>query len=509
MACVPTVETIDRFEAEFARIGAEQEQLRTERRSTVAEQAEADGALEHLRQVAGTVPTEDDLAQARALRDRLWRLIRRAWESNGLPTPDDVGALLEPRQAAIISPGSMADAFERWESQADSHADRLRREASRVAQHAASLASLLKARQRLEFLEIQEKELLQRAEETRSQWATAWTSLGLDPLSPREMRGWLQLRKDLLKQAAELQDLRTEQKGLEGKHVLHHQRLSQRLQALGCPSCPPDESLTSLRDRAEAELKRLAELEIKRNRLIESVSKLKRQLEAARAQDLVVEQRLGTWRSQWAVAVAPLSLAPDVAIEEAAEVVNQATDLQSRIKEARDSQRRIAVLRQEAAQFASEVRSLCQRVASDLNPDASPGSPSIEIAAGELLRRFRIAQETWTTKQALIRQRESELASAGTPNSRSVRRACNWPHCARKRGAPWWTIYPRPSSASETRLSCEIGSRSSTSRSSNSVQANRSKRFVRRPWRSIGIDCPINFRRWQTRFPSSMPIAVS
>jgi len=411
-ACVPTVETIDRFEAEFARIGTEQEQLRTERRSTVAEQAEADGALEQLRQIAGTVPTQDDLVQVRALRDRLWRLIRRAWESNCLPAPDDVGSLLEPRQAPIISPGLLADAFERLESQADSHADRLRREASRVAQHAAALASLHKARQRLDFLEIQEKELLQRAEATRSRWATTWANLGLDPLSPREMRGWLQLRKDLLKQAAELQDLRTEQKGLEGKHVLHHQRLSQCLQALGCPSCPSDESLTALRDRAEAELKRLAELEIKRNRLIESVSKLKRQLETARAQDLVMEQRLETWRGQWAVAVAPLSLAPDVTIEEAAEVVNQATDLQSRIKEARDSQRRIAVFRQEAAQFASDVRNLCQRVASDLNPDASPGSSSVEIAAGELLQRFRIAQETSTAKQALIRQRESELTSA-------------------------------------------------------------------------------------------------
>ena len=46
-------------------------------------------------------------------------------------------------------------------------------------------------------------------------------------------------------------------------------------------------------------------------------------------------------------------------------VVNQATDLQSRIKEARDSQRRIAVLPPEAAQFAGDVRDLCQRVASD------------------------------------------------------------------------------------------------------------------------------------------------
>jgi len=107
-----------------------------------------------------------------------------------------------------------------------------------------------------------------------------------------------------------------------------------------------------------------------------------------------------------------LSLASNVTIEEAAELVNQSTELQSRIKEARDSQRRIAVFRQEAAQFASDLRSLCQRVASDLNPAARSGSPSIEIAASELLQRFRVAQETWTIKQAMIKQRESELANA-------------------------------------------------------------------------------------------------
>ncbi len=197
-----------------------------------------------------------------------------------------------------------------------------------------------------------------------------------------------------------------------GKHVLHHQRLSQCFQALGCPSCLADESLASLRDRAEGELKRLAELEIRRNRLTESVSKLKRQLEVARAQELALEQRLETWRGRWAIAVAALSLAPDVTVEEAAEVVNQATNLQSRIKEARDGQRRIAAIRQEAAQFASKVRNLCQRVTPDLKADASSGSSSVETAAGELLQRFRVAQETWTTKQALIQQRESELANA-------------------------------------------------------------------------------------------------
>ena len=92
--------------------------------------------------------------------------------------------------------------------------------------------------------------------------------------------------------------------------------------------------------------------------------------------------------------------------------LHQATDLQARIKEAREGQRRIGVLRQEAAQFVGDLRQLCQRVATDLNPDPSPGSPSIEITASELLARFRKAQEAWTAKQALIKQHESEQANA-------------------------------------------------------------------------------------------------
>ncbi len=411
-ACVPTIETIDRFEAEFTRITSEQEQRRTERRSTVAEQAEAEGTLEHLRQIAGTVPTEDDLVQLRSVRDRFWRLVRRAWENTSLPTPEEVGSLLDLQSAPTISPASLADAFERLESQADLQADRLRREAGRVAQQATATCQPTQGPATTPVSGDSGKGSAPAREQSRRQWVAAWEGLGLDPLSPREMRGWLQLRKDLLKQVAELENLRTEQKGIEEKCVLHRQRLTQCLQALGCPPRPPDESLSSLRDRAETELKRFVEIEVKRTGLIESISKLKQQFESARAQGLVVEQHLEAWRGQWALAIKPLSLAPDVSTEEAAKVVDQATELQSRIKEARDRQRRIAALRQEAAQFASEVSSVCRRVAADLNPDNNSTSWSVELAAGELLQRLHTVQETWTAKQALVKQRESELATS-------------------------------------------------------------------------------------------------
>ncbi len=101
----------------------------------------------------GNPANRGNLIQVRGRRDRLWKLIHRAWEARSLPTPDEIGPFFEPGQAPAISPGPLGEAFELLEHQADAHADRLRREADRVAQQASSLANLHKTRQQLEFLE--------------------------------------------------------------------------------------------------------------------------------------------------------------------------------------------------------------------------------------------------------------------------------------------------------------------------------------------------------------------
>jgi uncharacterized protein YhaN len=411
-ARAPAAETVDRFDDELAQAEAEREQLRKERQSAVDEKVEAEGMLELLRQSAGSVPTEDDLSRARADRDRLWTLIRRAWEDGRLPGTGDPGGLLEPGQAADVSPKMLADRFEQLKLLADSHADRLRREAERVAQQAAALASLRRSRRRLEFLDSQEEQLIRRGEEIAGRWRAAWAGLCIDPLSPREMRGWLQLRKELVAQSAEIQDRRGEVVGLEAKLAACRRWLGQELAALGEPAAASDEPLASFRGRAEAALKQLVQAEARRGKLVESRDKLKRQIEAAQLQAHALEQRLDAWRGRWAAAVAPLGLAADVTTEHAGAMIDQVAELQARIKEARDLQARIANLRRDAEQFGRDVREVCTRVAPELTPDDAPGSPSVEMAASELLRRFRLAGEARTARGSLIEQREAQSAAA-------------------------------------------------------------------------------------------------
>ena len=177
-------------------------------------------------------------------------------------------------------------------------------------------------------------------------------------------------------------------------------------------SADADEPLASLRGRAEAALKQLGQVEARRSKLVESKSKLQRQLETAQDQARDLERRLDAWRGQWAAAVAPLGLAAGVTAEHAGEMVGQSVELQARIKEARDLQVRIAGLRRDAEQFGRDVREVCKRVAPELTPADTPGSPSLEMAASELLRRLRLAGEARTARDALVEQREAQVATA-------------------------------------------------------------------------------------------------
>jgi uncharacterized protein YhaN len=414
-AIAPTAETIDRFDADFHHVETEREQYREEERNATAERVEAETTLERLRQSSGEVPTEDDLARTRGERDRHWRLIRRAWEDGEIPRAEEVRGLLGPETSADPRKlsGALADAFTRSIERADAQADRLRRETERVAQQAAALAALHRARQRLEFVGRRMAELHERSEKLARIWAELWSPLGLEPLSPREMRAWSQSRLDLLRQSAELHPLRLEAEKLEARRVEHRRRLMDALRSLGESTGDIDaaEPLASIRARAETALERLTAQETHRHKVAEAMTNLRRERDTRQAELRSLEHRLEACRTRWAAAVGALSPSADVTPAEAAEMLGQSIELQSRIKEARETLTRIETHRREGTNFARDVLDLCARVAPDLVPGDGTAMSSVEQAALELLRRFRAADEARARRDALAQRREAEAAS--------------------------------------------------------------------------------------------------
>ncbi len=133
---LPLAETVRRFEAEYSELEDDRKQLRKDRKKAAGE---LKSAMDDSREVAygGEVPTERDLVESRQKRQEGWHLLRRQWLDG-----EDIA-----KEAEEYEPGrAVHDAYEGYVEQADHIADRLRREAARVAK-AASL------RARIEGLE--------------------------------------------------------------------------------------------------------------------------------------------------------------------------------------------------------------------------------------------------------------------------------------------------------------------------------------------------------------------
>lgn len=170
-ARAPSLELVERFAAEASELDAERARLERHGEQMRTRLRDVERRLFALRR-EGDVPTEDELRTARADREGAWRELKRALSSSTPATDAHVAT------------------YEAQVSRADGVADRLRREAGRVA----ALAGLeSEERAAAEDAEDARKALEQNAgrrADLEERWQAAWTKIGLSPRAPAEMRAW-------------------------------------------------------------------------------------------------------------------------------------------------------------------------------------------------------------------------------------------------------------------------------------------------------------------------------
>ncbi|MFG0333233.1 MAG: AAA family ATPase, partial [Maioricimonas sp. JB049] len=180
---VPAEETIERFDADFRQLTSERDQLRSRQKEIDDELQRLQSELDRL-EGGGEIPTEQELDEARQQRDRGWRLILQQWRR------EDDGESIEDWVSQFSDVDDLAEAYRRCVARADELADRLRREADRVAEK----QQLSSQRRRLQE---QQKELDARLDDNgkriaskEGEWKAQWQPLGIVPRTPTEMRSW-------------------------------------------------------------------------------------------------------------------------------------------------------------------------------------------------------------------------------------------------------------------------------------------------------------------------------
>jgi uncharacterized protein YhaN len=427
---LPAAETIDRFESNINQLQSMYNQLGERTREVEGELRELDGQIDRLEREQA-VPSEEDLQKARQLRDAGWRLVRGAW------IEQDQEESKTTEFIANFSPaGNLAEAYERGVERADLVADRLRREANRVAGKAKLLADRSQRCDQLDKLNDQLRETTDRLTQLGVQWTTLWQPLGIQPLPPREMRSWVRKQDELARQVQALREQREQAERIHERIQTQRRQLGAQLQKLGELTTSPDETVVEILQRGQELVDRFDKVKRQREQFEGDIAGHTQELPAAEARVEQIETDLAHWQEQWAAAMARLGLGADSSPAQANAVLAAITTLFQKLHEADGFRRRIDGMDRDAAQFQADVQEMVQRTAPDL------ADLDVEAAEQELHARLLRGRNAQQSRQILFTRRGQEAGKlhkaqeALTATRSQLEAMCREAGCARHEDLP-------------------------------------------------------------------------
>ena len=350
---VPSPETVTRYEEEFAEALAEIERSENVLNDLTQELQECQQRIEQL-VLQQDVPTEADLVAARERRTHGWKLVKGAW----------LGDEQTAQSAALIQEfsgeGDLASAYEASVSWADSVSDRLRREATQVADKAQLLVLQTKLTRRIKQTELVLKAARNKLDQVTLDWRTQWTPVAIEALSPREMQAWLRRHGALVASAARLREQKNEVEELERKRDEHCQALQQALGMLtpNTTATLVQGQLSAVVQLCEEALGRFKQQASDRSALERDAERLER--DSAKAQQAATAARdaLGVWRKQWTAVIKDIGLPAGSTPGEARGVLECIEELQGKHREMETLQDRMAGIDREAQHFTEAVEAV-------------------------------------------------------------------------------------------------------------------------------------------------------
>ena len=432
---VPSLETIILFEDQTAEADYTCGRLKKDLEKIEETLADVERQIDEFR-LQQEVPTEKDLQKAREQRGRGWQLIYDTLE--GTPVLDeDIDGYIQ----GIGKSKTLSEAFEISVRKADEIADRLRREADRVAAKAKLLAdqtSHKKERDRLKT-EIDASETAK--QRLAKEWIEVWQPAKITPRSPKEMRAWAQHHTGLAAKAKEIRERQTRVDRLKDEIDVHLKSLNRCLKNIFEPRSTGEETLADLIQRSKRVIRAEDELQNIIKPLQSETAQRKQELAEAQARVDSSELELSRWQTEWEQAVRPLGLDADAVPAQANAVMEDLNTLFGKLKDANILQKRIHGINRDADEFANKVSGLVEAVAGDLK-DLPAGDATLELNSRLTLARTaqsqrqtlrkQLAQEQSRMNKAVVRIAEIETRLKGMCEEAGCERYEDLPEAERK-----------------------------------------------------------------------------
>jgi uncharacterized protein YhaN len=377
---VPLGATVDGFVEERSALDARAEALERDAAKTESELRTVEDDLRRL-ELAGDVPTEDDLHRARDARDERWTGIRTAWLTD-VPAGTDDAALAEQFGGDVM--------------EADRTADRLRAESQRVAQK----AQLVVRRERLtddaERHEADRRTLARDRAAHEARWIALWEPCGIVPGAPKAMATWAATHRELVRAVDALAEKRSE---LSRDEALRDEHRGVLARALG-EDAATDRTLAARLDEAEARCEDADELRRARATLESRIREQERKFATCAAAETKARDELATWREAWAASVGVLDLDPESPPAQALAALDAIEVFRARREKLLALERRVSGLERDIAQFATDVEALRSSLEEPEGTD-----PAATIAA--LVQRLKRARAAADASAIAVEKRDA------------------------------------------------------------------------------------------------------
>ena len=359
---LPLAGTIQGFEKSYSEISDQRREIQKELKTAEKELKKIQVEINKI-VYAGEVPSEKELTLTREKREQGWQLVRREWLNQ-----EDV----KQESKSYDPERSLAEAYESYVDHADTLADRLRREADRVANTASLRAQeeglqaiVVEKNRALAALELKEQEI-------HDAWVGAWQSSAVAPLSPREMIGWLaEIEKlrfkvgDILKkeQAIEIDD----QHRRDLKQALREALTSMdSMGSMKKEALPDSEELGPILTFAEAVLEKMASQKARFEKTQEKQAQAQKAYSQSEEALKIAREALADWQEQWRKAFLDLGLERDVSTLEAIDLIDNLQVCFDKLKEADDLKKRIKGIERDANALETAVVELLKNLAPEM-----------------------------------------------------------------------------------------------------------------------------------------------
>ena len=392
---MPNLESIRLFVDAYDQLGKRVQRL-AEKRDEVADSLQATSLKLDEIQRKGEVPTEANLREVRAERDRGWQLLRRQWLG---------GEDLAAEASDFRGEKTLPDAFESRLAEADDVSDRLRREVGRVHELASLEAKKKAGRLQTEEFAGQLAAYDIEQEKLDTDWRELWASCRITPRTPREMRAWLDDFEGLRVLVKELNFLDLQLVGLEQDRKTHIRLLNQELVALG-----RDGSLSGGMEavllECDALARQLDESRQERSSLADQINSLAADEESFTEEHQSATTALEGWQTQWAGLMQGFGLQDEFSPSEMSDFIEQLRTLFKKQDEAENWRARIQAIDRDALTFRGQVQSMVAAIAPKI---AELPADDAVIRLNSQLSKNRTSLEKRRQIEGQIKQAESEV----------------------------------------------------------------------------------------------------